>query len=97
VVSRGEAAEAMALCCARQWRRAGLAVELDLSGAAFGKQFKRADKSGARWAAVLGDDEAAAGQVILKDLRGEADGDRRVAPDAVTELVAGASAAEKAD
>jgi len=89
VVSRGEAAEAMALRCARQWRLAGLAVELDLSGAAFGKQFKRADRSGARWAAVLGDDEAAAGLVVLKDLRGEADGDRRVGPEAVADLVAG--------
>jgi histidyl-tRNA synthetase len=89
VVSRGAAAEAMALRYARQWRLAGLAVELDLSGAAFGKQFKRADRSGARWAAVLGDDEAAAGLVVLKDLRGEADGDRRVAPEAVADLVAG--------
>jgi histidyl-tRNA synthetase len=90
VVSRGEAAEAMALRCARQWRLAGLAVELDLSGAAFGKQFKRADRSGARWAAVLGDDEAAAGLVLLKDLRGEAAGDRRVAPEDVPGLAAGA-------
>ena len=45
----------------RQWRREGLVVELDLSGAAFGKQFKRADRSGARWAAVIGDSEAAEG------------------------------------
>jgi histidyl-tRNA synthetase len=29
-------------------------VERDASGAAFGKQFKRADKSGAVWAAVVG-------------------------------------------
>ena len=45
-------------------------VELDASGAAFGKQFKRADRSGARWAAVIGEAEAAAGVVRLKDLRG---------------------------
>ena len=69
--ARIDAAEAMALCCARQWRRAGLAVELDLSGAAFGKQFKRADRSGAPWAAVIGDSEAADGVALLKDLRGE--------------------------
>ena len=71
VVSRGEAAERRALAVARTARQAGLAVELDLSGAAFGKQFKRADRSGASWAAVIGDSEAAEGVVVLKDLRGE--------------------------
>jgi histidyl-tRNA synthetase len=71
VVSRGEAAERRALALTRQLRQAGLAVELDLSGAAFGKQFKRADRSGARWAAVIGDSEAAEGVLVLKDLRGE--------------------------
>ena len=71
VVSRGEQAERQALALARQLRLAGLAVELDLSGAAFGKQFKRADRSGARWAAVIGDSEAAQGVLVLKDLRGE--------------------------
>jgi histidyl-tRNA synthetase len=69
VVSRGEAAEAMALPLARQCRSAGLAVEIDASGSAFAKQFKRADRSGARWAAVIGDQEAAEGVVVLKDLR----------------------------
>jgi histidyl-tRNA synthetase len=87
VVSRGEAAEAQALVLARQWRRAGLAVELDLSGAAFAKQFKRADRSGARWAAVIGESEAAEGLVVLKDLRAEATEDRRVSPDALAGLV----------
>jgi histidyl-tRNA synthetase len=72
VISRGEQAEAMALPLARRCRLAGLAVELDASGAAFGKQFKRADRSGARWAAVIGDAEAAAGVVRLKELRGGA-------------------------
>jgi histidyl-tRNA synthetase len=69
VISRGEQAQAAALPLARQCRLAGLAVELDASGAAFGKQLKRADRSGARWAAVIGDAEAAAGMVQLKDLR----------------------------
>ena len=50
-------------------RAAGLTVELDGSGSAFGKQFKRADRCGARWALVLGDDEAARGEVRLKPLQ----------------------------
>ena len=71
VINRGEQAEPQALRLARQWRGAGLAVELDGSSASFGKQFKRADRSGAPWAVVLGDEEAKTGQLRLKPLRGE--------------------------
>jgi len=71
VISRGEVAEAQALVLTRLARQAGLAAERDASGSAFGKQFKRADRSGAPWAAVIGDSEAADGVVVLKDLRGE--------------------------
>ena len=91
VVSRGEVAEALALRWSRQWRSQGLAVELDLSAAPFGKQFKRADRSGARWAAVIGDAEAAAGVAVLKDLRAEAAADRRLGPEALAEALAGAA------
>ncbi|MBM5806475.1 MAG: histidine--tRNA ligase [Cyanobacteria bacterium M_surface_10_m2_179] len=69
VVSRGGLAEGQALVLARQLRRSGRAVELDLSGSAFGKQLKRADRSGARWAVVIGEDEALLGQVIVKNLQ----------------------------
>jgi histidyl-tRNA synthetase len=69
IVSRGERAEPLALQLARQLRLAGRHVDLDLSRSAFGKQFKRADRTGARWALVIGDSEAEAGVAILKDLR----------------------------
>ena len=69
VVSRGAAAEMEALALARDLRRLGLRVDLDGSGAAFGKQFKRADRSGAAWAAVLGDEEIEQGVLRLKPLR----------------------------
>jgi histidyl-tRNA synthetase len=72
VISRGASAERLALALCRQGRQAGLVVERDASGAAFGKQFKRADRSGAAWAAVVGDREAAEAVALLKDLRGEA-------------------------
>ena len=65
-------AEAEALGLARQLRLQGRAVELDLSAAAFGKQLKRADRSGAAWAVLIGDSEAEQGEVILKALRGPA-------------------------
>ncbi|MFM7465391.1 MAG: histidine--tRNA ligase [Cyanobium sp.] len=88
VVNRGEAAGRWALALTRRWRLAGLAVELDLSGAAFGKQFKRADRSGAPWAAVIGDSELAEGVVVLKNLRGDTAEDRRLSPDAVAVTLA---------
>lgn len=80
VISRGETAERQALALTRRVRLAGLAVERDASGSAFGKQFKRADRSGAAWAVVIGDSEAADGVVVLKDLRGDA-AEQRLAPD----------------
>ena len=69
VVSRGALAEAQALHLAVQLRRQGRRVELDQSGAAFAKQFKRADRSGATWALVIGESEAEQRQVLLKPLR----------------------------
>ncbi len=66
VVSRGEAAEAQGLLLAQKLRSLGLSVELDLSSSAFGKQFKRADRSGAVACLVLGDAEAENNTVNLK-------------------------------
>jgi histidyl-tRNA synthetase len=83
VISRGSEAEALALPLARRARAQGLAVELDLTAAAFGKQFKRADRCGARWAAVIGESEASEGVVVLKDLRDPEGTDQRLAPQAL--------------
>jgi histidyl-tRNA synthetase len=69
VVSRGEKAEAQALKLAQSLRQAGFKTELDLSGSAFGKQFKRADRSGAAACLILGDNEAETGTVQLKWLK----------------------------
>ena len=46
-----------------------LAVQINLGGGSFKSQFKRADKSGAEFALVLGDDEIARGVVAVKALR----------------------------
>ncbi|MBD1825323.1 histidine--tRNA ligase [Cyanobacteria bacterium FACHB-DQ100] len=69
IVSRGEKAEAQALKLAQSLRRIGFATELDMSGSAFGKQFKRADRSGAAACLILGDAEAENGTVQLKWLK----------------------------
>ena len=47
-------------------RQTGFTVELDLSSSAFGKQFKRADRSGAVACLVLGEAEAENKTVNLK-------------------------------
>ena len=86
VVNRGEAAEAAALGLARTLRQAGVAVELDGSGAAFGKQFKRADRCGAPWALVIGDQEVEQASVRLKSLRSAAD-EQRFGLDAIPALL----------
>ena len=47
----------------------GLRLEYNLGGGNFKTQFKRADKSGADYALILGDEEVARGVVAIKDLR----------------------------
>lgn len=49
-----------------------LRVQVNLGGGNFKAQFKRADKSGAPWALVLGEDELARGMIAIKALRHEA-------------------------
>ncbi len=65
----GESEAATAIATAGQLRAVGLRVELDLAGGKLGKQLERASKRGARLAVLIGPDEAAAGTVVLKDLR----------------------------
>ncbi|MFQ3615409.1 MAG: histidine--tRNA ligase [Cyanobacteriota bacterium] len=66
VVSKGDRPEAQSLQVAQTLRRLGFSVDLDLSGSAFGKQMKRADRSGAAACLILGDEEAETGTVQVK-------------------------------
>lgn len=47
----------------------GWQIHTNMTGGSFKSQFKKADKSGADYALILGEDEIASGQVGLKDLR----------------------------
>jgi histidyl-tRNA synthetase len=71
---------------ARELRDAGLRVEYALAPQAVGKQLKLADARGARVAVVVGPDDRARGEVMVKDLRGK--GQDSVARGAVRERVA---------
>ncbi len=65
-VSRGKLAEAKALVIAQNLRQNDFTVELDLTGSKFDKQFKRADRSGAKACLVLGDSEVEENTIQLK-------------------------------
>ncbi|MCK6387536.1 histidine--tRNA ligase [Zoogloea sp.] len=69
LVHAGEAAQRAAFRVAEGLRGTGFAVTLHCGGGSFKSQMKRADASGAPFAVVIGDDEAAAGEVSLKPLR----------------------------
>ncbi len=73
IVNRGEDAELYALCLARALREHSFSVELDNSGSGFSKQFKRADKSGAQWALIIGEDEVSKGLIGFKRLNHQND------------------------
>ena len=65
-ISKGEKAEAKALILTQKLRNLGFTVELDLSGVAFKKQFKRGNSSGAYACLVLGEEEAQENTINLK-------------------------------
>ena len=60
-----------ALMLSEQLRDGGLRVELNCGGGSLKAQLKRADRSGARYALIIGEGELASGQVSVKNLRAE--------------------------
>jgi histidyl-tRNA synthetase len=71
VVAVGDGAAPQALLLAEQIRTEvpGLTVEVNCGGGSYKSQFKRADKSGAKVALILGEQELESGQVSVKALR----------------------------
>jgi histidyl-tRNA synthetase len=71
LVNVGDAAEKYALKLAETLRSQGLKVVLNSGGSSFKSQMKRADKSGAAFAVILGEDEMKEGVAQVKSLRVE--------------------------
>ena len=69
LVHQGEAADKFALQVADKLRDSGIRVILHCGGGSFKSQMKKADSSGARFAVIIGDDEAQAQQASIKPLR----------------------------
>ena len=67
-VSADEAGRREALRRATELRRAGIACDLDARGGKMSRQFKQAERVGARFAVVIGGEEASSGQARLKDM-----------------------------
>lgn len=90
VVHSGEGTTAAAFRLAEDLRSAlpNLRVMMHASGGNFKKQFKRADKSGAKIALVLGESEVQTNQVVVKDLLGGAEQITINQADLVAELTA---------
>lgn len=77
LVALGEGASERAFGWAQQWRRAGLSVLWDFDGRGLKAQMKKADRSGAAFAVLIGEDEIEAGAARVRDLR---DGVQRPVP-----------------
>ena len=87
VVSVGEAAQRLGFRAAETLREHGFAVLMHCGGGSFKSQMKKADASEAPVAIVIGEDEAAAGEVGLKPLRGSG-AQQRVPIDELVEAMA---------
>lgn len=72
LVNVGELAEKAAFALAEKLRQAGLQVVLHAGGGSFKSQMKKADRSQARYAIILGDDEVNTQQIGLKPMRANA-------------------------
>jgi histidyl-tRNA synthetase len=73
IIRVGEKAEHAGLRFAESLRDANptLKIQMNIDGGSFKSQFKKADKSGADYAVILGDDEVDRGEVSIKSLRDE--------------------------
>ena len=87
VVHQGEAASRLAFRVAEGLRDDGLDVLLHCGGGAFKSQMKKADASGAAFAVIIGDDEAATGEAQLKSLREEGVAQRKLKVDDLAEAI----------
>ena len=66
IINQGLIAESLAMDLSRKLKNYDLLVELDLSGASFSKQFKKANKLNSKSIIVIGNDEAAKKEFIIK-------------------------------
>jgi histidyl-tRNA synthetase len=71
VATLGETARKRGFLLAQELRASGLEAEIDYEGRSLKSQMRRADKLGARYVLILGEDELQRGEIQLKDMVGK--------------------------
>jgi histidyl-tRNA synthetase len=87
VVHQGDDAARLAFRVAEGLRDQGVDVLLHCGGGSFKSQMKKADGSGAAFAVIIGDDEAATGEAQLKYLRAEGVAQKKLKVDDLAEAI----------
>ena len=89
VVHQGDEAGRLAFRVAEGLRDQGISALLNCGGGSFKSQMKKADGSGATFAVIIGDDEAATGEAQLKPLREEGAAQLKLKVDDLAEAIIG--------
>ena len=89
LVHQGEQASRLAFRVAEGLRDQAIDVLLHCGGGSFKSQMKKADGSGATFAVIIGDDEAATGEAQLKPLREEGAAQLKLKVDDLAEAIIG--------
>ncbi|MFA5867619.1 MAG: histidine--tRNA ligase [Actinomycetota bacterium] len=87
IITLDEESKQAGLALAKTARASGLAVEMDFTGKNMKKQMANADKSGARYAVIIGSDELLTGSLTIRDM---ASGEQRgVDAEAMIDVLSG--------
>jgi histidyl-tRNA synthetase len=89
LVHQGDEASRLAFRVAEGLRDQGINVLQHCGGGSFKSQMKKADGSGATFAVIIGDDEAATGEAQLKSLRAEGSAQLKLKIDDLAEVIIG--------
>jgi histidyl-tRNA synthetase len=89
VAPLGERAEARAFRLARELRRRGLRLEVEPGRKSLKSHLRRADKLGAAFALIVGDDELTRGTAVLRNLRSQSQAETSLDAAAILSAVRG--------
>jgi histidyl-tRNA synthetase len=68
IAALGESAQTRGFLLAQELRGQGIEAEMDYEGRSLKSQMRRADKTGARYVLILGEDEMKRGEIQLRDM-----------------------------
>jgi len=68
IAALGEGAQLKAFELANQLHREGIKAEIDYEGRSLKAQMRRADKLGARYVLIVGEEELKSGRAVLRDM-----------------------------